>query len=401
LKCAELKASTVVAENINDSDEKDKSGKTLADGEVRLNLHYGDKIESALLQKGFGSNRAFGTAMRKGQNTLFAVPDSLRSRLASMSVSMLRTKELSLLADIEPKATNEKTREILKKFNAKQLLMATAQEIGEIVIENGDKTIKFQNKKIFWQCVTPETFFADVDLILGLIQQIRDLRAVGFAQSDKKSFSNPKRILLYDKDGHIISGITIGGRYSRNSFYAKADGFSGDFVISPTLFRIVKMPWYKWSMRAICSFDLKDPVRLTIRRSDGKYEYRRTVGDAWQMSYPQTLPADARRLYLGPFSKSRGLGEFIALDIAGPASANLSKYGLDKPYMTVECEYAYPDFIRGKKKEKNIICKLAFGKLFKYKGKNCRYMKSDGHKVIFIVPGSISELFEKDYKDMR
>ncbi|MFW5857788.1 MAG: DUF4340 domain-containing protein, partial [Planctomycetota bacterium] len=280
--------------------------------------------------------------------------------------------------------------------------LAGVETVHEIRIEHTGGLIRFVREGESWQGLAPERFAAASSRIGGVllpllqqltVQEFVDPAAVG---SGALGLDPPAvRVQALGPDGREAMDLSIGAAADGDAFYARLAGRPGVFTVGKLYAQFLSQPWYTHRQRQIAFFDLQDARKLIVWRDGTKYGYQRTVGDAWQMTDPQTVPADALALYKGPLSH-KGLGDLRALAWVGTVADGLDKFGLDPAPMRVVVEFALP-MAQGSRRiltrDFEVGAPMTFGKT------QARYARLRGEDLVFLIDEAVVQLLLKDYSD--
>ncbi len=400
-KSIELRSLGIMAESMNDLDSVG-----LGENGVKI-IFATDHSEFAikLAPPLTGSASAKGLSFCEGRKQIFFVNDQLRKDISKRLVSFYRKKYLGTLDSLEPLLSSVAARVKGKKLTNRQQIMVLSRAIKEISITNNYGRIRLLNEKILWRGISPEKFIADFSEIFKFVAITRELRVRSFLSPDEYNKSlgyygldNPLiKLTMTGLDGEYITRLLIGKRSGNKTFFAKLNDSKEVFKLSKDNVSVLNRRWYKYYQKSISSFGVKDVISLKITREGIQYLYKGTVGDAWQMVLPHTSPADAMALYTGLFSKKRGFGELIALDIVGEVKDDLSSFGLNKPKIIAVCEYKLPAYAKAYIKKNTAKVSIEIGLKFIYKGKPAYYAKLTNGKVVFVVDKEFVDLLKNKY----
>lgn len=373
--CAELRLRGVLA-------EKTSEYQALGLGEAAASVSLVTAeagMETVRLGPPLGGRSTEGVACVDGRTPVFRVSDALRKLLGRLSVDRLREHRFDPLAAV--------------------------QGLSEILIQHDDEALRLKSMGRFWRGVSPATFDVESAQLEGLVRCIENLRAERFVTDDRQApeafgLDDPAVLVqMRDTEGHLCLELHVGEEAEEGRRYARLVGRPAVFTLPKETVLLLTQPWYTYHLRLICYFGLKDVKRLSLWREGQETRYQRTVGDAWQMALPKTVPADAMALYRGPLSK-RGLGELRALAFVAAASGaeELSKFGLDHPQLRVLVESALPEALGS---HKTVTWDLEIGSPTVFGKERSFYARFRDRPLVFLVKGSVVEMLLRDYTATR
>lgn len=402
--CMELRSSGILAEKMDDLDSIG-----LGEDSVAVSFATTDRVYSLRLAPSLGEEPGKGLAYNISRAPVFEINDQLRKDILRRDASYYRKKHLELLASLEKMIPDNFLKGADEKISNQKQVALLMQGIKEISVASKNETMRISNEKIAWKGISPKVFLADYGELMRLIAETRDLDVESFLDSEEQlkerqvfgldvpeiSFS------LTGFDSKIITQLFIGKKSGKNSYYARTYNSPEIFELSSHYVALLNRKWFKFNQKAVCSFGLQDAQKLSIWRNGSEFTYQRTAGDSWQMTSPETIPADAWGLYTGPLSKKNGIGELIALDIIGEVKEDLTIFGLENPFIRVICEYNLPDFAKAYSDRDKVVVHLEIGKAVKYKGKTAYCARLKKGNVVFLIPERVVESLDKNYGDRK
>jgi hypothetical protein len=371
--CASMAARKVLAERVGDP-----AGYGLGKEAVGIELRTEDgRVQSVRLGPPLEPGGDDGVAVAGDRDQLFAVPDALRKLLAREPAVSYRQRRLDPLAGMKA--------------------------LSEIRIDRPGGTVRLVHRADSWVGLAPRKFSADTGVMERLVLLLERLQVERFADdlpgmSDEERGLQPPETVVraYGVDRKEAVALRIGTPTDAGDYYAALPDTPDAFTISEIAGQFFNQPWYTFNNRQILYFGMRDVDRMTIRQpGEATVVYQRTVGDAWQMAEPRTVPADAIRLYTSLLSQD-GLGNLRALAFVGTTEQDLDKFGLDRPYLSVVVEFSLPV---AEGRTRDISRTIVVGDAVAVGEGKARYARLEDGDLVFLIDDAVVEMLLKDYSN--
>jgi len=316
--------------------------------------------------------------------------NALKGKGGLVAVGVVALLGVWLLADLK-----KPVREPDQQPPVSDFVHASSDEITRIEVKRAKDPFVLTKQGDQWLFQSPGQFRANGDDVKSWMEGILEKANVS---QDTGAKPTPDRLASYGLDKPVVelvvmkkSGETrtlqLGKEYPGSTgagYYAREAKDGRLFLVSSMQAGDLKDKKSDdlRDKRLLEIAEDKDVRKLTVRRASDTIEAERQSEDKWRLTQPIAAPADKinTEALVGEIRASK------ASSFADTAAADLTKYGLDKPVLTVQVV------------DNKGTHTLLWGKTTKDANV---YAMREGAKDVFLVPKSVFDNMNKKVADLR
>ncbi len=322
-------------------------------GEIRLTLESG--VEAALLLGRAEKKEGGMYARRKGEERVMVLREEFFKELPK-SVADLREKTLLAL-------DREKVEQMELKSPKGRTLMAKVE--GS------------------WRIKEPEEGLADQRMIEDLLWEISGARVKEFVTDEAKSLKPyglhdpPVTVRLLDKEGKPLTSLALNRVEKREGAYGRVGESKAVYLLEARLYEQLDKGPFDFRFRQLLSFETWDVGKLELSR-DGQ----EILVEKWKEHFELKKPKEGRAKYQAILDLLNEIRNLKWQKLVAKESADLSRYGLDKPAATLTLT----------KTDGKSLGTLLFGKA---EG-NLLYAKAHDRPEVYAIPSTFWKSLPQD-----